>query len=87
MIFLRPVVMRDARQGSLLTNSKYNYVRDLQMQSRGEQSYLLPDEPAPVLPEFDSQLELPPAYEELPNKDQGLFHDSDLEPERPQGVE
>ena len=87
MVFLRPVVMRDSRQGLLLTNSKYDYLRQLQIQSREEESYLLPDEPAPLLPEFDSQLELPPAYKNLPDKDQGLFQDSDLEPMRPQEVE
>ncbi|MGD8593349.1 MAG: type II secretion system secretin GspD [Gammaproteobacteria bacterium] len=87
MVFLRPLVMRDSRQGLLLTNSKYNYLRELQMQSRSEESYLLPDEPAPLLPEFDSQLELPPAYTNLPDKDQGLFQDSDLEPMRPQEIE
>jgi general secretion pathway protein D len=87
MVFLRPLVMRDSRQGLLLTNSKYDYLRELQIQSRREESYLLPDEPAPLLPEFDSQLELPPAYKELPDQDQGLFRDSDLEPLRPQDVE
>jgi len=87
MVFLRPLVMRDARQGLLLTNSKYDYLRELQMQSRSEGSYLLPDEPAPLLPEFDSQLELPPAYKDMPDKDQGLFRDSDLEPLRPQDAE
>jgi general secretion pathway protein D len=87
MVFLRPLGMRDSRQGLLLTNSKYDYLRELQIQSRREESYLLPDEPAPLLPEFDSQLELPPAYKELPDQDQGLFRDSDLEPLRPQDVE
>ncbi|WP_455212708.1 type II secretion system secretin GspD [Kaarinaea lacus] len=87
MVFLRPLVMRDSRQGLLLTNDKYNYLRELQLQSRSEESYLLPDEPAPLLPEFDSQLELPPAYKDLPDQDQGLFRDSDLEPMRPQEVE
>ena len=79
MVFLRPVVMRDSHQSLLLTNSKYNYLRELQTQSRSDESYLLPDEPAPLLPEFDSQLELPPAFKDLPKKDEGLFKDSDLD--------
>jgi len=83
MVFLRPVIMRDSRQGSILTNSKYNYIRDLQMQSRETSSSLLVDEPVPVLPEFDTQLELPPAYEALPDKDKGLFKDSDLDQQKP----
>ncbi len=84
MVFLRPLVMRDSRQGLLLTNSKYNYIRELQLQSRESESYLLPTEPAPLLPEFDVQLELPPAYVDLPDKDQGVFRDGDLAPSKPQ---
>jgi general secretion pathway protein D len=83
MVFLRPVIMRDSRQGSILTNSKYSYIRDLQVQSRETGSSLIPDEHVPVLPEFDTQLELPPAYKDLPSKDKGLFKDSDLEPDKP----
>ena len=83
MVFLRPVIMRDSRQGSLLTNSKYNFVRNLQMQSRETSSSLIPDETVPLLPEFDSQLELPPAYKDLPDKDKGLFKDSDLDRQNP----
>lgn len=83
MVFLRPVIMRDSRQGSVLTNSKYNYIRDLQLQSRETSSSLIPNETTPVLPEFDSQLELPPAYKDLPDKDKGLFKDSDLDQGNP----
>jgi general secretion pathway protein D len=81
MVFLRPLIMRDSRQGAILTSSKYNYIRDLQLQSRETSSSLIPGETTPLLPEFDSQLELPPAYKNLPGKDKGMFKDSDLDQE------
>ena len=83
MVFLRPVILRDSRQGSILTNSKYSYIRNLQLQSRESGSSLIANEPTPVLPEFDSQLELPPAYKDLPDKDKGMFQDRDLDQGNP----
>ncbi|WP_455205767.1 type II secretion system secretin GspD [Kaarinaea lacus] len=79
MVFIRPVIMRDSRQGTILTNSKYNYIRDLQTESREEGVYLLTDENPPLMPEFDTQLELPPSFKQMQEDKKKLFDDSGLE--------
>jgi general secretion pathway protein D len=75
MVFLRPLIMRDADDGLTITNSKYNYIRGLQEQVREGGVYLLTDETSPLLPDFDSQLELPPSFDD---SQKGMFEDSDL---------
>jgi general secretion pathway protein D len=79
MIFLRPLIMRDVQDGLTITNSKYNYIRRLQQGMQEEGVYLLTDESPPLMPEFDSQLELPPSYKETLQRNQQLFDDSDLQ--------
>ena len=64
LVFLRPVILRDAQAGMTLTNSKYKYIRDLQLEQHEKGVSLLPDETTPLLPEIETYLELPPPYEE-----------------------
>jgi len=64
MVFLRPVILRDESRAVALTNSKYKYIRDLQMEQRALGVPLMSDETAPALPDLDTYLELPPPYEE-----------------------
>ncbi|KQY89063.1 type II secretion system protein GspD [Pelomonas sp. Root1444] len=51
MVFLRPVVMRNAQSGNELTLDRYRSIRAVQEASQPEQRLLLPDTGAPVLPE------------------------------------
>ncbi len=50
MVFLRPVVVRDARQTESLAQDRYDMMRTLQQQSQPEPSRVLGINEAPVLP-------------------------------------
>ena len=63
MVFLRPVIMRDSQRGMMLTNSKYNYIRDLQREMQEDGVSLMSEESVPILPELESFMELPPPFE------------------------
>lgn len=49
MVFLHPVILRDAAQGTLHTNDKYSYIRDQQFAARARGDYLLSDVKPPLL--------------------------------------
>lgn len=71
MVFIRPRILRDSRQAAIETNSKYNYIRDQQLQGpsgprgnvplmpRTERTVLPPieayDRPEPVIPNPDDE--------------------------------
>jgi general secretion pathway protein D len=71
MVFLRPVILRDERTGTLLTNSKYNYIRDLQLMRSEKGVSLLFDENTPMLPDSEGFSDLPPPFEDGGTKDSG----------------
>ena len=50
MVFLRPVVVRDARAGDALALDRYQWMRGVQEQAQPEPSRLHPVQDAPVLP-------------------------------------
>ena len=52
MVFIRPRILRNRDQAAIETNSKYNYIRDMQQQGRGERGEvpLMPRTERPVLP-------------------------------------
>lgn len=50
MVFLRPVVVRDARASDALAVDRYQWMRSLQQQAQPEPSRLHPIQDAPVLP-------------------------------------
>ncbi len=52
LVFIKPTVMRNAIQASYETNSKYNFVRDLQLNINGGSVSLQPNEEQPLLPEL-----------------------------------
>jgi len=52
MVFIRPRVIRDAEQAAIATNSKYNYMRDLQLNRNNGKVKLMPGERQPTLPEL-----------------------------------
>ncbi len=65
MVFLRPVVLRDANSAASLTGDRYDYIRKEQIQVKPEYNFMLPDMPIPVLPELgkfgdNSRLIVPP---------------------------
>ena len=51
MVFLRPVVVRDARQTDTLAQDRYDIMRSLQQRAQPEQNRILGINEAPVLPE------------------------------------
>jgi general secretion pathway protein D len=50
MVFIRPTILRDTIQASFETNTKYNYIRDLQLQQAEEPIRLMRDVERPLLP-------------------------------------
>ncbi len=49
MVFLHPMILRDANEGSLYTSDKYSYIRQQQQAAREGANYLLPNVQAPIL--------------------------------------
>ena len=64
LIFLRPVILRDEERAMALTNSKYKYIRDLQLEERKEGVPLLSDESTPMLKDMENYLDLPPEFQQ-----------------------
>lgn len=52
MVFIRPTILRDNIQSSFETNTKYNYIRELQLQQAEGPVRLMRDEERPLLPEI-----------------------------------
>jgi len=68
MVFIHPVILRDAAVTESYTNRKYNYIRALQMRQDEDGVNLLPDKHHPVLPlmdEFSSQPGVTPVLPEI----------------------
>ena len=50
MVFIRPRVLRNAEQAAIETNSKYNYMRNRQIERNGGKVNLMPGAQQPMLP-------------------------------------
>lgn len=50
MVFIRPRVLRTAEQAAIETNSKYNYLRNLQLDQNNGKVKLMPGQTRPTLP-------------------------------------
>jgi hypothetical protein len=50
MVFIRPRVLRNAEQAAIETTSKYNYLRDLQLQRNEGKVRMIPGAKQPTLP-------------------------------------
>ncbi len=61
-IFLHPRIIRDGKQGMAIASRKYNLLRAAQIKSDDEQLGLIWGD-APIVPELEDFLELPPPYE------------------------
>lgn len=64
MIFIRPTIVRGNGKLSDISKEKYNYMRALQLDKRSRGINLMPTEDAPVMPEWNGDLTLPPSFEE-----------------------
>ena len=59
MVFLRPVIMRDPEKASLLSNDRYNDLRNMQKHSGKRGLFLMPSERESVLPELKPEVPSP----------------------------
>ena len=50
MVFIRPRVLRTPEQAAFETNSKYNYLRDMQIERNGGKVKMMPGATQPTLP-------------------------------------
>ncbi len=67
MVFLRPVILRDAATNSQVASSKYNFFRAQQIDMKQQGVNLMPDEVTPILPARFN--ELPPPFDGAPAVD------------------
>ena len=63
MVFLRPTILRTKDDSLNLTRSKYNYIRDKQIELEKMGVNLLSGEEHPMLPPAEDFLELPPPFD------------------------
>lgn len=68
MVFIRPVILRNAEDARFQTNAKYRYIQDLQREMANSPVRLLRNEPRPMLPPLPEDLEQgpPDPSEEIP---------------------
>ena len=69
MVFIHPVILRDAAVTDRYTSSKYNYIRALQMQQDADGVNMLPDKNHPVLPVMEEFTVAPGVAPVLPEID------------------
>jgi general secretion pathway protein D len=67
MVFIHPVILRDAVITGNYTNSKYNYLRALQMGHDEEGVNLMPKTQHPVLPQMEDFSAMPGATPSVPD--------------------
>ena len=70
MVFIHPVILRDAAVTDRYTSSKYNYIRALQMQQDADGVNMLPDKNHPVLPVMEEFTVAPGVAPVLPEIDE-----------------
>jgi general secretion pathway protein D len=63
MVFLNPVIVRDAAVQENLSASKYSYIRAQQIASRERGVLMMRADTVPVLPPWEALLDLPPPFE------------------------
>ena len=59
MVFLRPVILRDAATNTQIASSKYNYFRAQQIDMKQKGVNLMSDDEAPLLPQRFNELPQP----------------------------
>ncbi|MBT8130904.1 MAG: type II secretion system protein GspD, partial [Gammaproteobacteria bacterium] len=63
MVFISPTILRDGEQAYLETDSKYNYIRNLQIGTDGRIP-LMPGETRPAMPPLDEFSTRPPSIDQ-----------------------
>jgi general secretion pathway protein D len=66
MIFLHPVIIRDAETERLLSQKKYEQMQQIQLEQRERGLDLLPDDEVPVLPSLHDFIAILPNNDEFP---------------------
>ncbi|MGB5258570.1 MAG: type II secretion system secretin GspD [Woeseiaceae bacterium] len=56
MIFIRPTILRDAKQTAFETNQKYNMIREIQQGQQGRDIELMPGTQRPMLPPLEEYM-------------------------------
>lgn len=64
MVFIRPQIVRDARDSVVKTHDKYNFIRAMQLDAGKEGVSLMPGASAPLLPELNKVFQDKPLYED-----------------------
>jgi len=64
MVFIHPVILRDAADNMRITGGKYDYIRAQQAMLRERGIHLVPDEDSPVAPPLNDYLALPPPFDD-----------------------
>lgn len=64
MVFIRPTIIRDGITMNKISHRKYNFIRAEQLKREEKGISLMPFTDTPTLPDWDSELELPPSFEE-----------------------
>ena len=64
MVFIRPTIVRDGKTMSDISKEKYNYIRAEELRKQDEGVGLMSSEKLPLLPEWNDELTLPPAFDE-----------------------
>jgi type II secretory pathway component GspD/PulD (secretin) len=54
MVFIRPTILRDGIQATFATNTKYNYVRDVQLDSRDPSILQIHGVESPIIPQLET---------------------------------
>lgn len=65
MVFMHPMILKDAATTASATNDKYNFMRAQQMKLREDGLGLMDSDEIPVLQDMKDWLSLPPPYEEV----------------------
>jgi len=72
MVFIHPVILRDAALTSNYTSNKYNYIRALQMERDEQGVPLLPGRQQPVMPRMEDFSAVPGATPSVPQGDAAI---------------
>jgi general secretion pathway protein D len=62
MVFIHPTILRGERDSLAIVGNKYSYMRDRQLAVRERGVRLMSDDSAPLLPEWNDFLALPPPF-------------------------
>lgn len=68
MVFLKPTIIREGELMNAISKEKYNYIRADQIIKQEQGLSLMDDANLPLLPEWQSELELPPTFDEYMDK-------------------